>query len=124
MSGLRHLGTPGLNKVVTRRWIFQEEKRSDQTHASTTDPEASLARKVKGKEARLSFAGHVVMENRSGLVVNACTTEASGTCERGAALEMLSEIEGEHRVKVGTDKANDTRDENHTTRCTEEQIGN
>ncbi len=88
---------------------FHGEKRSNETHASTTDPEARLAKKGKGKEAKLSFAGHVVMENRTGLVVNACTTKATGTCEREAALGMLSEIEGEHRVTVGADKAYDTK---------------
>jgi transposase len=70
---------------------FHGEKRSNATHASRTDPEALLAKKGKGKEARLSFTGHVLMENRNGLVVNASVTRATGTCEREAAEEMLKE---------------------------------
>jgi transposase len=88
---------------------FHGEKRSNETHASTTDPEARLAKKGKGKEAKLSFTGHVLMENRNGLVVDACTTQATGTCEREAAVEMLCEIEGEHRVTLGADKAYDSK---------------
>ena len=88
---------------------FHGEKRSNETHASTTDPEARLARKGKGKEARLSFSGHVLMENRNGLVVNACTTQATGTCEREAAAEMLRETTGKRRVTVGADKGFDTK---------------
>lgn len=89
---------------------FHGEKRSNETHASTTDPEALLARKSKGKEARLSFTGHVLMENRSGLVVNACVTQATGTCEREAAEQMLQETTGERRATVGADKNYDTKD--------------
>jgi transposase len=88
---------------------FHGEKRTNETHASTTDPESLLAKKGKGKEAKLSFTGHVLMENRNGLVVNACVTQASGTCEREAAVEMLEEIAGEHRVTVGADKAYDSK---------------
>jgi transposase len=89
---------------------FHGEKRSNDTHASTTDPEARLAKKGKGKEAKLCYTGHVLTENRNGLVVNATVTQATGTCEREAAEEMLSETTGEHRKTVGADKAYDTKD--------------
>jgi transposase len=88
---------------------FHGEKRSNETHASKTDPEALLAKKGKGKEAKLCFTGHALMENRNGLVVNACVTRATGTCEREAAIEMLEEIPGEHQASVGADKAYDTK---------------
>jgi hypothetical protein len=68
---------------------FHGQKRSNDTHASRTDPEASLYRKGPGKEAKLSFMGHALMENRSGLIVDACLTEASGHAERVAALAMI-----------------------------------
>jgi len=88
---------------------FHGEKRSNETHASKTDPEALLAKKGKGKEAKLSFTGHALMENRNGLVVNACVTRATGTCERQAAIEMLEQIPGEHQATVGADKAYDAK---------------
>ena len=68
---------------------FNGEKRSNATHASTTDPEAQLYRKGRGKEAKLSFIGHTLMENRSGLIVAATLTQATGTAERKAAEEMI-----------------------------------
>lgn len=89
---------------------FHGEKRSNATHASTTDPEARLAKKGKGKEAKLSFTGHVLMENRNGLAVDGLVTQATGTCEREAALEMIEEIPGKNRATVAADKAYDTRD--------------
>ncbi len=89
---------------------FRGEKRSNDTHASTTDPEAMLARKGPGKEAKLCFAGQVLMENRNGLVVDVTLTQASGTAEREAALEMLERLPGVHRVTVGADKHYDTAD--------------
>jgi transposase len=88
---------------------FHGEKRSNETHASKTDPEALLAKKGKGKEAKLCFTGHALMENRNGLVVNACVTRATGTCEREAAIEMFKEIPGEHQATVGADKAYDAK---------------
>jgi transposase len=88
---------------------FHGEKRSNETHISTTDPEAMLARKGSGKEAKLSYSGHVLMENRNGMVVNVEVLPATGTAEREAALEMIEEIPGEHRVTVGADKAYDTK---------------
>lgn len=89
---------------------FHGEKRSNDTHASTTDPDARLAKKGKGKEARLCYTGHVLTENRNGLVVKACVTQATGTCEREAAEEMLSQTGKGHRKTVGADKAYDTKD--------------
>ena len=86
---------------------FHGEKRSNNTHQSTTDPEARLARKGKGKEAKLSYAGHVLMENRHGLVVNTRVTPATGTCEREASVEMAEDIPGQHRVTIGGDKGYD-----------------
>jgi transposase len=89
---------------------FHGEKRSNATHASTTDPEARLAKKDKGKEAKLSFTGHVLMENRNGLAVDGLVTHATGTCEREAALAMIEVIPGNNRATVAADKAYDTRD--------------
>ena len=68
---------------------FHKEKRSNKTHASTTDPDARLYRKAAGRESRLCFMGHVLMENRNGLAVDATLTRATGTAEREAALAML-----------------------------------
>lgn len=89
---------------------FHGEKRSNQTHESTTDPDARLARKGDGKEAKLCYGGHVLMENRNGLVVNARVTLATGTSEREASLEMVEEIPGEQPVTLGADKGYDTKD--------------
>ncbi len=88
---------------------FHQEKRSNETHQSRTDPEALLAKKGKGKEAKLSYAGHVLMENGNGLIVNAAVTQATGTAERDAAVEMVEEIPGEKRVTLGADKNYDTQ---------------
>jgi transposase len=87
---------------------FHKEKRTNETHASTTDPDARLYRKGRGKEAKLSYIGHLVMENRNGLVVDACLTRATGTAEPETALAMLADLHGEGRVTVGADKAYDT----------------
>jgi transposase len=87
---------------------FHGEKRLNQTHASTTDPEARLFRKGKGKEAKLCFMGHVLMENRHGLVVSPRLTSATGTAEREAAEAMVEAVPGRHRITVGGDKAYDT----------------
>jgi IS5 family transposase len=89
---------------------FHGEKRSNQTHQSTTDPEAKLARKGSGKEAKMSYSGHVLMENRNGLVVKAEVLAATGTAEKEAALAMIEQIPGEHPVTVGADKAYDTKE--------------
>lgn len=89
---------------------FHGEKRSNDTHQSTTDPEAMLAKKGKGKEAKLCFMGHVLMENRNGLVVDVALTQATGTAEREAALGMLRKVSGSRRITVGGDKNFDTKD--------------
>ena len=89
---------------------FHGERRSNDTHGSTTDPDARLARKAKGHEAKLAYQGHVLMENRHGLAVEGCVTRASGFGERAAALEMLGHVATTHRVTVGADKGYDTRD--------------
>lgn len=88
---------------------FKGEKRTNDTHASTTDPEAKLARKGDGKEARLSYAAHGLMENRNGLLVDLALTEANGTAERDAALEMVTELPGTHRATLGADKNYDVK---------------
>ena len=87
---------------------FKGEQRSNDTHASTTDPEAKLFRKGKGKEAKLSFMGHLLMENRHGLIVAGRLGEASGTAERDEAEVMVAAIPGRHRITVGGDKNFDT----------------
>jgi transposase len=88
---------------------FHGEQRTNETHESKTDPDARLYRKGKGKEAKLCYAGHVVMENRNGLAIDGKLSKATGTAEREAALEMLGDVAGQKRVTVGTDKAYDTR---------------
>jgi transposase len=70
---------------------FHGESRCNDTHASTTDPDAQLARKGAGREAKLSYAGHVLLDNRHGLVTNVCVTAATGTAEREAALLLLDD---------------------------------
>jgi len=90
---------------------FHGEKRSNRTHQSTTDPEAMLYRKSGGSESKLSYLGHVLMENRNGLVVDTRLTRATGTAERDAALDMAARIPGGTRqVTLGGDKNYDTRD--------------
>ena len=87
---------------------FHGEKRSNATHASSTDPEAQLYRKGRGKEAKLSFMGHVLMENRSGLIVAATLTKATGTAEREAAEAMIvRHSPGARRITLGADKGYD-----------------
>ncbi len=87
---------------------FHGEKRSNATHASSTDPEAQLYRKGRGKEAKLSFMGHVLMENRSGLIVAATLTKATGTAEREAAEAMIvRHSPGARRITLGADKGFD-----------------
>ncbi len=89
---------------------FHGEQRTNATHQSTTDPEARLAKKGKGKEAKLSFAGHVLMENRNGIAVNSSVTLAEGRAEVEAGVAMVEEIPGQHRVTLGGDKAYDTKE--------------
>ena len=90
---------------------FHGQKRSNETHASTTDPEARLYRKGKGKETKLCFIGHGLMENRHGLLVDACLTQADGHAERVAALCMIEPFADRPRaITLGADKAYDARD--------------
>ena len=87
---------------------FRGEKRSNETHQSKTDPECRLYRKG-GQESLLSYLGHVVMENRNGLVIKAQVSTATGTAERDSAVEMIREISRSGRITVGADKAYDTK---------------
>jgi IS5 family transposase len=89
---------------------FHGEKRSNETHGSTTDPDALLARKGSGKEAKLSYNGNLLTENRNGFIITTEVFQANGTAERDAALVMLEQVPGGQRVTVGADKAYDTRD--------------
>jgi hypothetical protein len=86
---------------------FHGERRRNDTHASTTDPDARLYRKGRGKEARLCHMGHLLMENRNGLIVDALVTQASGTAERDAAEAMLGRQTGRHRASLAADKGYD-----------------
>jgi transposase len=89
---------------------FHGQRRSNATHQSTTDPDARLYKKARGREARLGYLGHVLMEHRSGLIVDATVTPADGHGERDAAVVMIEGIPGQHRITVAADKAYDTRD--------------
>src|ERR671917_821828 len=90
---------------------FRGEKRSNATHASTTDPDARLYRKGAGKEAKLCFMGHALMENRSGLLVGACLTQADGYAERVAALALIEPHADRPRpITLGADKGYDAED--------------
>jgi transposase len=91
---------------------FRGELRRNQTHASSTDPEARLYKKSVGQEAKLSYLGHTLVENRNGLIAAAMTTQADGRAERDAALLMLYELTRKRsgRVTTGADKAYDTQD--------------
>ena len=107
-------GAPAAEQPVAGRNAevdFHGQKRSNDTHASRTDPEARLYRKGPGKEARLCFMGHALMENRNGLVVDACLTEADGHGEREAALAMI-ELRADRpgRITLGADKGYDVED--------------
>lgn len=102
---------------------FRGQKRSNETHESKTDPDSRLYRKGHGQEAKLGYLGHVLMENRNGLVVDAILTQADGTAERDAALLMLNrrwrarQRRGKRRpMSVGADKGYDTRDFVNTAR--------
>jgi len=86
---------------------FRGQQRKNDTHASTTDPDARLYKKAKGDAAKLRCMGHALMENRNGLVVNTRVTVANGTAERDTAVSLLEEVPGRHRVTVGADKGYD-----------------
>ena len=87
---------------------FRGERRTNATHASTTDPEARLYKKAAGQEAKLCFLGHVLMENRHGLVVNTRLTPATGTAEREAAVALVDARPTTRRITLGGDKNYDT----------------
>jgi transposase len=89
---------------------FHGQRRRNDTHQSTTDPDARLYKKAQGREARLGYLGHLLMEHRSGLIVRATVTPATGYGERQAAVEMIADLPGRHRITVAADKAYDTRD--------------
>ena len=89
---------------------FHGEKRKNQTHGSTTDPDARLFRKSKGSEAKLNYMGHVLMENRNGLLLQTFLTEATGRAEREAAMLMVEAIPSGKHVTLGGDKNYDTRE--------------
>jgi len=89
---------------------FHGETRSNDTHESTTDPDARLARKSGGHESRLAYCGSVMIENRNGLVVDTELLQCNGTAERDAAMLMAERVEGTERITVGADKGYDTKD--------------
>lgn len=104
-------GGPGAGGGRNRDVDFRGQTRSNDTHESRTDPDARLARKGNGKEARLAFMGHALMENRSGLIVAAVATRASGRAERLAAAELIAPFaDRPRRVTLGADKNFDCRD--------------
>jgi transposase len=115
-------GDDDTGKGDSNRWTdFHGQKRSNATHESKTDPEAKLMRKGLGKEAKLSFSAHALMENRNGLIVDLRVAEANGTAEREVALRMLDEaLPGDHRITVGADKGYDTGD--FVARCREMNV--
>lgn len=100
----------GENRSSNPTVDFHSETRSNDTHCSTTDPDAMLARKSRGTPAVLSYRGHLLTENRNGLVVSTRTTQAYGTAERDAALLMVENIPGDRRVTLGADKGYDVGD--------------
>ncbi len=89
---------------------FKGEKRSNATHASTTDPDSRLYRKSFGTESKLCYSGHILMENRHGLAVGGRVTQATSYAERDAAIEMLAKTHIGGRATLGADKAYDVRD--------------
>lgn len=89
---------------------FKKKRRSNETHESTTDPDARLHRKGQGQESRLCYMGHVLMENRNGLAILGEAARASGTAERDAALGLIDRRRPERRITVGADKAYDVVD--------------
>jgi transposase len=86
---------------------FRGEKRANATHASTTDPDARLYKKAKGQEAKLCYLGHVLIDNREGLVVNTRLTTAGGRAEWEAGFAMVQAVPGDHRITVGGDRGYD-----------------
>lgn len=96
-------GAGGRNEAVD----YRGQKRSNETHASTTDADARLAKKSHGAESKLAYHGHVLMENRNGLVVGSRLTRCSGTAEPDTAVELVGQLPGRGRITVGLDKGYD-----------------
>jgi transposase len=88
---------------------FRGQRRSNDTHESSTDPDARLARK-KGQTSQLAYMGHLLTENRNGLIVSAMLTQADGYAERAAAVAMVEELPGQRRITLGGDRGFDTED--------------
>jgi transposase len=88
---------------------FRGQRRSNDTHASVTDPEAPSYRKAHGKEARLAYLGDALMDNRHGLAVDGCAAQATGTAERDAAAAMIDRIKTDGEISLGTDKGYDAQ---------------
>jgi transposase len=107
-DGQAHPPAPPASGGRNQEADWRGQKRSNETHASTTDPDARLARKSDGQASILAHAGHVLMENRSGLVRQACLTPPSGTAERDAALILLDRLGAGGRITLGADKTYDT----------------
>lgn len=99
---------------------FKGEKRSNATHASTTDPDARLYRKGNGQPAELCYIGHALMENRNGLIVGGVATRATGDAEPLAAIELVKAVAGGRRITLGADKAYDTA--SFVLECREENV--
>jgi hypothetical protein len=89
---------------------FHGEKRSNETHQSSTDPDARLARKSGGHESKLAYCGNVLIENRNGIVVDTALLQCSGMAERHAAMIMTERVEGVERITLGADKGYDTKE--------------
>lgn len=87
---------------------FRGQKRKNDTHQSVTDSQARLYKKAKGQQAKLCYLGHALMENRNGLVVDTRVSLANGTAERKAAIEMVENVPGKHRITLGADKGYDS----------------
>ena len=88
---------------------FHGDKRTNATHQSKSDPDAKLYRKGRGKEAKLAYIGHALIENKNSIVVGGCATKATGTAEREAAVRLVTEIPGTRRITLGADKGYDTK---------------
>ena len=98
---------PGPSPGRNAEQSWRGQKRSNETHCSITDPDARLARKSNGQASILAYAGHVLMENRSGLVAQSCLTHATGTAERDAALVLVDRLARRRRITLGADKGYD-----------------
>ena len=103
------LKPPPIDRGSNPTLNYRKEKRSNETHESVTDRFARLFKKSRGAEAKLSYLGHVVTDNRNGLVMDVCVTLATGTAERDAAVAMISQKPVGKRVTLGADRAYDTQ---------------